>query len=1390
MRFIGYNPQGMQVYEIDKYTRAECIKSGETVREGNQRIPALCWFKKENQMYDSLIRYVTVKNEKLSAEYLAQFHKDIGGIHHHYNPDRFSNRFFELIRNKKILLDSDIRKANRIYNLLRKNLRVVYDFNTQINIMKLTEGMDHVRCDDPIGISGALPPAVMRDTDCPNNFLMIDNEPSYSLLRYDRHTQPDGAHILVYSKGYHVDNDSSIYKRGYFKVKHHAVIDDDDILLLYKGEVEEPTKRYFEDMDSFFRFYKTISPFKPKEIKIDQDEFFESKVEKVPYKSLSKLRHPFTSAPAALVESTQTALNKFQGKYGDIDKVVGDLIGFDEDKMIDVFTAEQIDAIGLWKQAHDSNCSFLLADQTGIGKGRALAAIAKIWLKGKKKRKVIYFTENTEINIPDVWRDFTAVEATDIKPLIVGGKRIQVGGVWSLSPKEKAELYKGELDTGKNRLIITNYSQFRKITENIDWLLSQCDKHTLLILDESHNALAPKSNTGKSIREALDKLKRNNTVFATATPLRDIRGIDLYERLLAPDDDFKAVTKVLASRGISSQEALVTTLAEDGTYLRRDHDMSGLSIDIDLPSNELEEKYLDQMSAFSDILKKVMRLKHAVKYRFRHMGDDFYDNMLADGLRPGQGGNATAQEMLRSNAINTGVAVLSRLFLNAIKVDQAAAAVIREIKDGRKPMVTFHSTNQAMIKKIDGELNFSAAIMATADKMRAYGLSEGQEDENERVEATYNDVIEAAQNLKDLTISPIDTLQEMLAEEGISSEEISGRTAKVVDGTVEVKPACNKKEIVDRFNSGETDVLIYNQAGATGGSFHSSPEFKDQRPRTIVEMETPLDIIKYVQSQGRGNRYGQVYSPKLLTVSSGLVPEMRIIQQRNVKLKKLGASTDGSRSSHPILAEEEVDLLNSVGNKATAEVLRTEPELCKELGLDDITNTGEEIPLGKHDNLANKVLSYAIILPIKKQKKLFNNIKTQFKYLIEQLNEANMNPLQLKEIRTPIKVHGTINLQEVAEDKKIAITGIKRDVTLTQGSYYNLENSISTYQIFSEVRKAKEENRDDKVSSILSYITTNQDLYLAPYISHQQTVQEVRRQSNLQSQSFKNRLDTLQKITGFLSNFKCGSMYKDKIGGQKRMNIIVDIDLPDEPQDYLKLHKYVLKIVSAGSSRIKRKLLMNATQEIYSKLNPDYYTSTFTSDTFPSHFARVFDDNRKKMAVRSVHILGGNLMASMEIALQNNLHSRSLCLYKTTENELRRGIVIDSDTFRADIVMVKVSDKLSKQIAKKYLKDSTERGWGYGSLGFNLDNKAHVIIRYVRFVNDEGEVAGALRCRLSCKRMTEKQKEVFIKNHPNLEDYTLKEVDATPEKFAKDFKGLTKYCRRSEVKEIFAGAGS
>ncbi len=1019
-----------------------------------------------------------------------------------------------------------------------------------------------------------------------------------------------------------------------------------------------------------------------------------------PYVPLSQATPSCTMIPKSLEGATARALRRVARHFepeGGVDPVIADILDVDASRVGRILTAEQVDAVAMCIVARLRNRSFLLADQTGIGKGRSLATLARQHLR--KGGRILYFTENAEINIPDVWRDMQAVGADhEAVPTIIASRPVILHAPGqsdamlpgfgpsvayrTLTAADRRSLFaSGAWPEGSN-MILTNYSQFRgkAATPSRSWSRDAIDGSVLVILDESQNALNPQSNTGEAIRDILARSGRGNTVFATATPMRDQFSAHLYHGLL-PDSEPSRLEPLLSTHlhgGEIAQESFTTMLAEDGVFLRRDHDLSNIDFQVRLPVDRRMTEYREIMDSFSPLIEAILDCSLAIGDIIGDSQGRIYNRLIEEGFDPATAAAETTALSQYSHSPGGALSRLSRLLINAIKVDQVVTETLNEIRENRKPLITFHSTGNELFKELieagsvpeDGQCpGLTAAdqirrvaagiyrIRVADELIDARTLSDAIATRAATIEAMIADLPPS------LPASPLDHLQAALEGHGLRVGEISGRQLVYRDGHILRRASQSRREIVDAFNAGDLDILIYNQAGATGGSYHAAPEFRDQRPRSLVEMETPLDIVKYVQAQGRSNRYGQVARPRIVSVMTGLIPEMRILQQRNCKLRSMGASVDGNRS-HPLLLDDIPDLLNVVGDRAASQVLAAHQDLTRRLGFLPLAQ--KEDPLqainqadfetrssNSTQSIANKVLSRSIVLPVNDQTRLINLIRYEFDAIIEELDSKDANPLRTRELPGEVEIRASTLYSGIESlDTSHDTSAFFAPLYLATGIYRFNERPISGDELQHLVNQSRIRDGAMGFAPRADWLAQTMPTHLQPFLRPGVPYSEAIRQLEDQTYRFRRKYQQLQAFHQLLAQIKPGKVmhFDDEDHTDTTLRTIVRLVSP-EPKYAAMPQAYKIHTVEPGQARAavySLNRLINMPRTIR------FATGLDIGDN-PRHledFVRQSDSERST----PVQILTGNLLEAIELARTNRLGSMSL--YRDTRGKIHRGVVV------------------------------------------------------------------------------------------------------------------------------------
>lgn len=627
--------------------------------------------------------------------------------------------------------------------------------------------------------------------------------------------------------------------------------------------------------------------------------------EYIAYQPISKKNDSSTFVPPELFDAQQQAIARIPPKIKkDWDNWVASQIGMTKDEMWECYASEQIDSVGICIFKFEKGENFFIGDETGIGKGRILSGISRwAWNQGKK---VLFFTEREHL-ISEFWKDLHQTNNISVikNPVVFHGssKVFNPDGVMEL--KGTAKSVKAIEENGFNEdtnLIMTNYSQVslkQHKEKKLHHLLKYCE-NAIIILDECHNATGD-SNTKDMLKKLSDHSM--NTVFSSATFLKDARQLELYEESLNMD----ASTIKFLKKGLEADTT--DTLRKTFTYeltrnlqsWRREHQPLSDAYHTLYCDNEDYNNTVIQ--SYSQVINGLFKIVNALNE----------DPSIETNI-------ATNAWFALGSTINR----LSRNLLLVLKLDTVIASVQEQIALDRKAVIVLDSTLASLVQKIsdkergakaqkndsnsDDDLeeididengqsvfNFQKAILYVISEVLGDCMSSPYITPD--VKKLYDEIIAKTEIFASLSLSPIDTLLQALEAKGVNCGEISGRTFRLNEkGQIEkIQKKEPKTKIVARFNSGESNVVIITRAGASGISLHASAAFKDQRVRVLYELEITNRPTYRLQFRGRVNRKNQIATPLFFLVVTKLPFEQRILNVEQRKLQKLQSHISGDK---------------------------------------------------------------------------------------------------------------------------------------------------------------------------------------------------------------------------------------------------------------------------------------------------------------------------------------------------------------------------------------------------------------------------------------------------------------------------------------------------------------
>ena len=790
--------------------------------------------------------------------------------------------------------------------------------------------------------------------------------------------------------------------------------------------------------------------------------------EKVTY--APKSENPFT-LKAVMPADQQEAVNKNLEKLGDADQFLVDELGYnDKDDLYSHLAAEQVDSVALALQQAKKGNAFIIGDQTGIGKGRQAASFVRYAIKNGQIP--VYFTKTPEL-LSDVYRDLKDVGSPDLRPFILGDKtRANVtdseGNIVYKVPSDKERDLvldyiekNGKLPDGYD-YILTTYSQVgngvyefdengarkeRKLAKGKTFrsaalsgqkrrdAIEKLMGNAYLILDESHTA-GGNSGQGNYFQHIIQKAK--NVTFFSATFAKRPDNMPIYAlRTAMNEGGMKSSDLIDAVKrgGATLQEIMSQTLTQCGQMIRRERDMTGVTIDwkaIDDPERvqEQREQYDSIIGLFNDIIN--FQKKYVSSY-VDERNDELAAIQSTMGIKKGTAALGIKNQPFASKAFNTVQQVLLSL-----KAKSAAERAIDYLKQGMKPVIALSNTNESQTNKIKLGEEIDAPDLGTSLKKGLEGtLRYTQKDAKDNSESGYikledlgNEAVEAYHELEKkieqtstgLSLSPIDVIKNELQKAGYKVGELTGRQTEFVyndNGTVtKVKRAdTDKKKLARDFNDGKIDALILNKSAATGISLHASSKYKDQKKRVMIVAQQQLDVNDEVQMRGRIDRTGQVARGAYEYVVSLIPAEQRLLMMFKAKLKSLDANTTSSQKSK--FNEMEVaDITNKYGDKVVKEYMAEHLDIYarmadpfgweKTYGDDlgsinpqNLVASGGGVGDGEAGADASKLLGRMALLRVNEQEKMLKEIGELYANEIQRLNEMGENDLEITEL--PLK---------------------------------------------------------------------------------------------------------------------------------------------------------------------------------------------------------------------------------------------------------------------------------------------------------------------------------------------------------------------------------------------------
>jgi hypothetical protein len=789
--------------------------------------------------------------------------------------------------------------------------------------------------------------------------------------------------------------------------------------------------------------------------------------------------------PRAMAQAAQAALDKIEEKHGPVDVYAAKELGYKLDEMLGTddapgyFAAEQVDALAMAIFNVNQGKGFIIGDQTGIGKGRFVAAMLR---HAEQKGKIPIFVTEKPGLYADMVRDMRDIGMNDAETAIIATNAsldaIPITGPDDTfsggKPKERAALFRalrsGKLPEGA-RFVFTTYDQMN--ASGGRWperaqAIRAAAPNAMIVMDESHNAggtaggrrggpREPGSepeNRAEFFRDLVEMAA--GTVFSSATYAKNPTTMSLYRStnlsLAMPGGNMDGLGAAIEKGGVPLQQVIANAIAADGQYLRREKSFAGITFTSthELGDDNPIKVERDQAVAISDVMGQIAMFDAEVMSGVR---ETFQQTLQAQGLMTGRDGfigpdniSSTSDNPFASSFHN-----LVNQYLLAMKVEAVANMAVEKWRAGEKPIIGLMNVNSSIIDEYinengidqDGQpvdLNFTTIVDRYLERLRRIKVkrTDGTEFYYTMKDADMGSTAVAElKRVRDMIYalpidkmpgSPVDAIMDQMRAAGMNVDEITGRSLTVAGGVRSSRKSSQgeNKRRMNEYNSGALDGLIISASGATGFSMHATDKpGNDGKKRHMIIAQPHADINVFMQMLGRVNRTGQIVLPEYTLAVSNLSLEKRVAAVLMKKMASLNANTTAAKRGATSLSAE-ADFINQVGDLVVRRYLRENKDLAIRTGL--VEGADSPIP-----DIAKKLTGRFAFLHPDEVDRHYASIGEAFTDLMQQLDAEGRNPLEAKTLDLDARTLRTFVLSEgqgtesvLDEDLALNLMSVKR----------------------------------------------------------------------------------------------------------------------------------------------------------------------------------------------------------------------------------------------------------------------------------------------------------------------------------------------------------------------------
>ena len=428
-----------------------------------------------------------------------------------------------------------------------------------------------------------------------------------------------------------------------------------------------------------------------------------------PYLAFSKVGEARTMVPANLQSASQSYMTRLETVYGPVDEFIEKQMGMGIKTLSANFSPEQVDGMAVMISRYLVGRSSLLADDTGIGKGRQLAGVAT-WAN-KRGHDVIFVTDRSNL-FSDLARDLKDIGEWDrFRPLVFNADgeitHEEVPGTEPVvlargtSAADMASIMERNLSFGdlQCNIAFLTYSQIStEESAKALWLKNQLG-NALVIFDEAHIAAGSDSNIAVQVAEIASLAK--HVQFASATWAKTHDNMHIYQRAFPASVAVGTLTETMRKGGDSFSEIFSTMLSAEGALIRREHDLSKLEVEMVIDS-EHRARNEDVSDKVADVLGSASFISGDMQQVFIRANAESVSRLR--GARDVRAVSVKAKLFSSSFGAGSVIYQVMKSVQGALNATHVADLAIDSVAKGMKPVIVSDATGESLLEAMIEEM--------------------------------------------------------------------------------------------------------------------------------------------------------------------------------------------------------------------------------------------------------------------------------------------------------------------------------------------------------------------------------------------------------------------------------------------------------------------------------------------------------------------------------------------------------------------------------------------------------------------------------------------------------------------------------------------------------------